>query len=218
VGTEEPCILNQCLLYTGDFDPAGQNPNGLWNNSSEAFGITGAVYVPFNVPKKFKGAKGKTDWNIQGFFTNQQMFTPVAVSVSWAIVTGVASGGNPNGGATKTVCSGTGTPTVTPTGRFAFGLSEQTILLTGANCSAGTLEAGAYWLTFVPTVADLAYLSDVEDNTPTNAEGPGSTTVDDSFFVSADFGFPSFTPTAPNVCGGIGCDAFSFGVIGTAVH
>lgn len=218
VGTEAPCILNQCLLYTGDFDAAGQNPNGLWNNSSELFGITGAVYVPFNVPKKFKGAKGKTDWSIQGFFTNQQMFTPEAFSVSWAIVTGVASGGNPNGGQVKTVCSGTGTPTVTATGRVAFGLPEQTILLTGANCAAGTLEAGSYWLTFLPTVADLAYLSDVEDNTPANAEGPGTTTVDDSFFFAPDFGFSTFTATAPTVCGGIGCDAFSFGVIGTAVH
>lgn len=218
VGTEEPCILNQCLMYTGDFDPAGQNPNGLWNNSSELFGITGAVYVPFNVPKKFKGAKGKTDWLIQGFFTNQQMLTPVAVSVSWAIVTGVTAGANPGSGSVKSVCSGTGTPTVTATGRIAFGLPEQTILLTGAACASGTLEAGQYYLTFLPTVADLGYLSDVEDNTPTNAEGPGTTTVDASFFYAPDFGFSSFTPTAPTVCGGIGCDAFSFGVIGTATH
>ena len=218
VGTEEPCILNPCLLYTGDFDPNGQNPNGLWNNVSEAFGITGAVYVEFNVPKKFKGAKGKTDWNIQGFFTNQQMLTPEAFSVSWAIVTGVAANTNPNSSSVKTICSGTGTPTLNPTGRVAFGLPEQTILLTGASCSAGTLEAGSYWLTFLPTVADLAYLSDVEDNTPTNAEGPGSATVDDSFFVAPDFGFSTFTPTAPTVCGGIGCDLFSFGIIGTAVH
>jgi len=218
VGTEEPCILNNCLMYAGDFDANGQNPNGLWNNSSELFGITATVYVPFIVPKKFKGAKGKTDWNIQGLFANEQMFTPTAVSVSWSIVTGVASGGNPSGGQVKTICSGTGTPTVTPTGRVAFGLAEQTILLTGAACPAGPLEAGQYWMTFVPTVVDLAYLSDVEDNSPANAQGPGSEPVDQSFFYSPDFGFNSFTPTAPTVCGGIGCDAFSVGVIGTAVH
>ena len=218
VGTEEPCILNQCLIYSGDFDIAGQNPNALWNNSSILFGITGTTYVPFNVPKKFKGEKGKTDWSIEGFFTNQLFFTPFAPTVSWAIVQGVAAGGNPSGGQVKTICSGTGTPSLTPTGRSGFGLVENTILLTGAACPAGTLEAGVYWLAFVPTVEDLSYLSDVEDNTPMNAEGPGSTVVDDAFFFSPDFGFNSFTPTAPTVCGGIGCDAFSFGVIGTAVH
>lgn len=217
VGTEEPCILNSCLLYTGDFNPNGQNPNGLWNNHSLGFGITGAVYVPFNVPRKFKGAKGKTDWMIQGFFTNQQMSPAIATSVSWAIVTGVAEGGNPNSGAVKTVCSGTGTPTLTPTGRVAFGLPEQTILLTGAACPVGTLEAGSYFLTFLPTVELFGFLSDVEDNSPANVQGPGTTTVDNSFFYSPDFGFNSFT-AATTACGGIGCDAFSFGVIGTAVH
>ena len=215
VGTEEPCISNQCLMYAGDFDAAGQNPNGLWNNNSELFGIEGAVYVPFTVPKKFKGAKGKTDWNVQGLFTNEQMLTPSVVSVSWAIVQGVASGGNPNGGQVKTICSGTASATVTPTGRVAFGLPEQTVLSTGISCPI--LEAGTYWMTYVPTCPDLAYLSDVEDNSPANAQGPGTEPIDDSFFVSAAFGFPDFSDAA-QVCGNIGCDAFSVGVIGSAVH
>jgi hypothetical protein len=73
-------------------------------------------------------------------------------------------------------------------------------------------------MTFVPTTDGIAYLSDVEDNTPASAQGPGTEPVDDSFFYSPDFGFSNFTATAPTVCGGIGCDAFSVGVIGTAVH
>lgn len=222
VGTEAPCILNQCLMYTGDFDAAGQNPNALWNNNSLPFGIEGAVYVPFNVPRKFKGAKGKTDWQLQGLFVNELMgdvgFGIVVPSVSWAIVQGVANNGNPGGGQVKTICSGTGTPTISPTGRNAFGLTEFTIMLTGAACPAGTLESGLYWMTFVPTTEGLAYLSDVEDNTPANAQGPGTGAVDDSFFVSAAFGFSDFTDAAGTACGGIGCDAFSFGVIGSAVH
>lgn len=219
VGTEEPCILNMCLLYAGDFDFAGQNPNALWNNNSLVFGITGTVYVPINVPKKFKGAKGKTDWNIQGLFVNELMgdvgFGIVVDSVAWSIVQGVADGGNPSGGQVKTICSGTASPTLTPTGRAAFGLVEETIMITGINCPI--LENGSYWMTMVPTTHGLAYLSDVEDNSPANAQGPGSEPVDLSFFFSPSFGFNSFSNSA-TVCGQIGCDSFSVGVIGTAVH
>lgn len=219
VGTEEPCILNQCLMYAGDFDISGQNPNGLWNNNSLMFGIEGAVYVPFNVPKRSKGAKGKTDWNVQGFFANELMGNVgpdiVVVSVSWAVVQGVAQNGNPGGGQVKTICSGTGSAILTPTGRSGLGLTEETILLTGASCPI--LEAGEYWLTFVPTTMGLAYLSDIEDNTPTNAQGPGTEPVGQSFFVSSFFGFPDFEDTA-TACGNIGCDSFSVGVIGSATH
>jgi hypothetical protein len=221
VGTEEPCIFNSCLMYAGDFNAAGQNPNGLWNGTNTVFNITGAVYIPVFVPKKFKGAKGKTDWNVQGLFVNEQMEDlglGIGVSsVSWSIVQGVAEGGNPGGGQVKTICSGTGTPTVTPTGRTAFGLPEVTILITGISCPI--LENGSYWFTLVPTSPAIAFLSDVEDNSPTNIQGPGTEPIDSSFFVSTFFGFPSFAnATDAAVCGNIGCDSFSAGVVGTAVH
>jgi len=221
VGTEEPCILNPCLMYAGDFNPAGQNPNGLWNGTNTLFNITGAVYIPLTIPKKFKGAKGKTDWNVQGLFVNEQMEDlglGIGVSsASWSIVQGVAEGGNPAGGQVKTICSGTATPTVTPTGRSGFGLPEVTILITGISCPI--LENGSYWFTLVPTSPAIAFLSDVEDNSPANIQGPGSEPVDLSFFVSNFFGFPSFAnATDATVCGNIGCDSFSAGVVGTAVH
>lgn len=223
VGTEEPCIANPCVFYAGDFDPAGPNPNGLWNANNTLFGISAATYVPFTVPKKYKGAKGKTDWSVSGLFMNEQMLdltgSGIAVSsVDWAIIQGVAEGGNPSGGQVKTLCSGTGTPTLTPTGRIAFGFyTEETILLTGVSCP--TVEAGTYWMYFVPTTQNLAYVSDVEDNTPANQEGPGSEPYDQSFFVGAAFGFPNFANTTDaSVCGGIGCDEFSTGVVGIAVH
>jgi len=224
VGTEEPCILNPCLLYAGDFDPNGQNPNGLWNANNTTFNILGAVYIPITVPKKFKGAKGKTDWQIGGLFVNEQMEdlgngfdVPIA---SWSIVTGtVAEGGNPNGNQVKTVCSGTAIPTVTPTGRVFLGVFiEQTITITGISCPT-LLENGSYWMTLVPTTSALAFLSDVEDNSPANIQGPGTEPTDLSFFVSNAFGFPSFANTTDiAVCGNIGCDSFSAGVIGVAVH
>lgn len=222
MGTEEPCILNPCLMYAGDFNFNGQNPNGLWNGNNTFFGIVGTVYVPINVPKKFKGAKGKTDWQIGGLFVNE-LVEDVGLgsdigTVTWSIVQGtVAEGGNPNGNQVKTICSGTAQPTVTPTGRSGFGLPEVTVLITGISCPI--LENGSYWMTMVPTSQAVLFLSDVEDNSPANIQGPGTEPVDLSFFVSAAFGFPNFANTTDiAVCGNIGCDSFSTGVVGIAVH
>lgn len=222
VGTEEPCILNPCLMYAGDFDINGQNPNGLWNGNNTVFGIVGTVYVPITVPKKFKGAKGKTDWQLGGLFVNELVedigLGSAINGVSWSIVTGnVAENGNPGGSQVKTVCSGTAQATTTPTGRSGFGLPEETIMITGISCPI--LENGSYWMTLVPNSEAVLFLSDVEDNSPVNIQGPGSEPTDLSFFVSGFFGFPNFANTTDvAVCGNIGCDAFSTGVIGVAVH
>jgi hypothetical protein len=228
VGTEEPCIANPCLFYAGDFDQSGPNPNGLFSGIDNFFGFTidATVWVPVNVPKKFKGAKGKTDWNVTGLFGNTQDFNnPTASSTTgdWAIVQGVVAG-SPVSSATV-ICSANNSPmTTTPTGRIAFGFFvEYTNVITVSGCPI--LEAGSYWIAAVPI--DLTnsagfnetFLSDVEDNTPHNAQGPGTEPIDLSYFTSRFFGFPNFTLANSNqVCGGIGCDAFSVGVIGTAVH
>lgn len=222
VGTEEPCILNPCLMYAGDFDANGQNPNGLFNVNNTLFNITGTVYIPLTIPTKFKGAKGKTDWQVSGLFVNEMMEDfgggTEVTSAAWSIVTGVAEGGNPNGNQVKTVCSGTGVPTVTPTGRSAFGLPEMTVLITGINCPP-ILESGSYWFTLVPTSPAIFFVSDVEDNSPANIQGPGSEPDDLSFFVSDFFGIPNFNnATDPNVCGNFGCDRFSAGVVAVATH
>lgn len=228
VGTEEPCIANPCLFYAGDFDQAGPNPNGLFNGVDNFFGLTinATVWTPVNVPKKFKGAKGKTDWSVTGLFGNtQDASNPTASSTTgnWAIVQGVVAG-QPVSSATV-VCSASNSPmTTTPTGRIAFGFFvEYTNVVAVSGCP--TLEAGTYWMAVQPI--DLTnsagfqetFLSDVEDNTPHNAEGPGTEPTDLSYFTSPFFGFPDFTlANSAQVCGGIGCDAFSVGVIGTATH
>lgn len=232
VGTEEPCIVNQCLFYAGDFDPNGPNPNGLWNGVDNFFGLTidGTVWVPVNIPKKFKGAKGKTDWSVTGLFANNQDLPasiygpPSATTASWSIVQGVTAGGSPTGSQVKVFCMGTSPITTTPTGRFFLGFYEEyTYLVTGITCPI--LERGTYWMTVVaqapapPAGFELNYLSDVEDNSPANIQGPGTEPVDDSFFTSTFFGFTNFTLTnSANVCGSVGCDMFSTGVIGTATH
>jgi hypothetical protein len=228
VGTEEPCIVNTCVFYAGDFDPNGPNPNGLWNQVASFFGldIDGTVWVPFTVPKKFKGAKGKTDWSVTGLFVNNQNFpSPSATSATFSIVQGVTAGGSPTGGQVKVFCSGTAGVSATPTGRLAFNFYvEETYLATGIS-GCPILERGTYWMTLVaqvpnpPNGFEYNYLSDVEDNTPPNAEGPGVPVIDNSMFTSSFFGFSNFTlANSANVCGTIGCDNFSVGVIGTAVH
>lgn len=222
VGAEEPCIVNTCLLYAGDFDNNGPNPNGLWNGNNTTFGISGTVYVPFTIPKNWKGASGKTDWNVTGLFLNEQMLDLTgggytATSADWSIVQGVAASGVPTSNKVKTICSGTAIPTLTATGRIAFGFyPEYTIMVTGIACPI--LEAGTYWMTLVPTTEDEAFLSDVEDDTPVNAQGPGIEPVDQSFFYAPNFGINSFEPAASGACGYTGCDRFSAGVMGNATH
>src|SRR5258708_4630428 len=201
---EEPCIVNHCLFYAGDFDPNGPNPNGLWNGV-DFFGfstIDGTVWVSFEVPKKFKGAKGKTDWSVTGLFVNNQDLPasiygpPSATTATWSIVQGVAEGGSPS--SVTVICSGTSPITTTPTGRFAFGFYEEyTYLVTGIT-TCPILERGIYWMTVVaqapnpPAGFELNFLSDVEDSTPSNFIGPGSEPADMSFFTSSFFGFTTF--------------------------
>lgn len=231
VGTEEPCISNPCLFYAGDYDDNGPGANNLWNaynpyaSNFGSNGVLGKVYVPFTVPKRWKGARGKTAWNVKGLFVNSLLLDAgmgiSVTSVDWSIVQGVVPGVSPD--QLKTVCSGTGVPTVTPTGRSGGGTPEYTLLLTGISCPI--LEAGTYWMTFLPTTGAYAWLNDVEDNTPANMEGPGTEPVDQSYFYSPDFdGLSYLWATAPNphtsppfgACGTNGCDKFSVGIIGTA--
>lgn len=219
-GTEYPCNIYPCLFYAGDFDPNGPNPNGLWDQVAN-FGVTidGTAWVPFQIPKKEAGAKGKTDWNVTGLFANMQNFpSPSATQATWSIVQGVSEGGNPGG--VKVFCSGTSPVTTTATGRFAFNFyTEYTYLVTGIS-TCPTLDKGVYWMTLVPQPSqayEQNYLSDVEDNSPPNIQGPGTEPVDNSFFTSTFFGFSNFTaPTNATLCGTVGCDAFSVGVIGVA--
>ena len=230
---EPPCDTNHCLFYAGDFDPKGPNPNGLWNGVDNFFGfftIDGTVWVPFEVPKKFKGAKGKTDWNVTGLFVNNQGLPesltggpPSATTATWSIVQGVAEGGNPAN--VTVICSGTSPVTIKPTGRIAFGFYEEYSYLVNNISGCPILERGEYWMTVVaqapapPFGEELNYLSDVEDSTPANFIGPGTEPVDDAFFTSTFFAFTSFSNTTdPSVCGTVGCDKFSVGVIGTAIH
>jgi hypothetical protein len=216
-----------CLFYGGDFldDPLypPSLANGLANEntllvSGSPYGYPygAAVWVPFTVPE------GQT-WDVTGLFTNNfssygvldQGTEPIAVAF-WSINEGVFAGS-----AGTVVASGTSPATSTATGRAAFGLTEFTVQVTGLSV---TLTAGRYWMSVVPICSNSAdpycdgvfFLSDVEylNTTPVNAYGPAEP-IDSSFFDSPVFGL-SFGPTNGSLgaCGGIGCDAFSAGVLG----
>jgi hypothetical protein len=211
-----------CLFYGGDFlnDPLYPTiSNALANESTLLVPGTpygAATWVPFTVPA------GET-WDVKGLFSNNlstygvldQGTEPTAVAY-WSINEEIFPG---NGGII--IDSGTSPATSTQTGRAAFDLTEYTVQVTGLSV---TLTHGSYWMIVIPICTNTAnpycngvfFETDVEyiNNTPTNAFGPAGP-VDASYFDSPAFNL-SFDPTNGSVgaCGGIGCDAFSAGVLG----
>lgn len=213
----------KCLFYGGDFEynPLGANvANGLANETTNfvpgsPYGA--ATWVPFTVPK------GQT-WNVTGLFTNNQSDygvldespTQPISSAYWSINEGIEPGS-----AGTVVASGVAAATINPTGRSAFDLQEYTVQVTGLSF---TLTAGTYWMAVVPQCTNTAdpycdgvfFLSDVEyiNSLPKNAVGPAEP-LDAGYLDSGYFGL-SFDPANGELgaCFGIGCDAFSAGVLG----
>ncbi len=214
----------KCLFYGGDFldNPLGATvANGLANETTSL--VPGSPYgaatwVPFTVPK------GQT-WNVKGLFTNNlssfgvldQAPTEPVASAYWSVNEGIEPG---NAG--TVVASGTAAATITPTGRAAFDTSEYTVQVTGLSF---TLTAGTYWLAVVPQCTNTAdpycdevfFVSDVEyiNGPPANAVGPAEP-LDAGFLDSPIVFGLSFDPANGELgaCAGIGCDAFSAGVLG----
>jgi len=215
-----------CLFYGGDFSINLVGPtvgNGLANEATSLvpgspYGA--AVWVPFTVPS------GQT-WQVTGLFTNNFMSYGVldqapnqpTAAAYWAIMEGVLPG---NAG--TTVASGSNAATATLTGRSSFDLNEFTVEVTGLSV---TLTGGTYWMAVVPLCTntgdpyceEVSFVSDVEyiNSLPKNAAGPAEP-LESSYFDSAYFG-ETFDPTNGPLggCAGIGCDAFSAGVLGHSV-
>jgi hypothetical protein len=118
------------------------------------------------------------------------------------------------------VASGTGRATFTPTGRNGFGLNEYTVMVKLA-APGFTLTEGTYHMAVIPYCTKASdsncssaryFESDVEAPI---SNSKGRQPNHDAFFTSAYFGYnfaPTWGPTG--VCGGIGCDRFSTGLIG----
>jgi len=213
-----------CLFYGGDFEDNPLGPevaNGLANETTllvPASPYGAATWVPFTVPKG-------QHWKVTGLFTNnlssegvldESPTQPIA-SAFWSVNEGVEPGS-----AGTVVASGTSAATITPTGRAAFDDLEYTIQVEGLSF---TLTAGTYWMAVVPQCTNSAdpycqevfFLSDVEyiNSLPVNAFGPPEP-QDASYLDSPNVFGLSFDPANGELgaCAGLGCDAFSAGVLG----
>ncbi len=208
------CPNGDCLVYGGDSDPNDPNADGLWDNNSSYFGIDGQVYSPF-VWTKVGKCGGKCAWNVDNIFANIEMYPypPLIDSVKWAIVQGVAAGGTPT--SVTTICSGNDSAaTIVDTGRLFFGIYEEyAVSANVAGCSFKGKKATTFWQIVQPQTSQyqLAYESNV-GSAAANAIGTPEP-VDQSYFYSPGFGFPTFTNTtqlgpfhtfSAGVCGTLG--------------
>jgi PEP-CTERM motif len=178
------------LYYGGNFDPNNPNANAL-ANEQDAIVDNSRTYDNFTVT-------GST-WHVTGLYTNNLISGLNITSAVWEIRSGVSEG---NGG--TLVASGTDlAPSVTPTGRSGFGMTEETVQ---ASVSLD-LAPGTYWLSVTPVSGDVG--RSFETNT-FGANAVGIHTANQDFWNSAFFGV-NFT-NANN--GGV-FPTFSSGVIGT---
>ncbi|HTE90991.1 MAG TPA: hypothetical protein VK639_18685 [Terriglobales bacterium] len=199
-----------CLFYGGDLDPNSPNANGL-ANENDLIVSDARTYTPFVV-------QAGRIWTVTGALGNHLSTVTVIdpAQAKWEIRTGVSSG---NGGVL--LSSGTGSADYLATGRSAFGLTEYTVRVPIS--PPVVLTSGTYWVTVVPQCTNpndsqcgsaRYFLSDVTSSSAPNAKGlePGN----DSFFDSPYFGFTFYPTWGPSgVCGGVGCNGFSAGVMGT---
>lgn len=215
-----PSYCNPCLLYTGDFDSANSNANGLWSGNIDFSGTTidGELYTGFKL------AAG--NYTIKKVFSNALALTPlVQGGTKWTINTGTSTSG-----AGTSVCSGSGHTTIAATGRNGFGFNEYNFLVTAA-CTLTPTATTEYWLEiqqqctsdtnacWTTSGEEIYYESDLEDNPAPNHVGPANTN-DKGIWSSTYFLGGAFEVTygSSGGCGGIGCDNFSFGLVGKHTH
>jgi hypothetical protein len=129
------------LWYNGDFDGSGlsvSNHHEYQNYGGNIyFQSDSHVYDDFVVP-----AGG---WRVNAVWSNNRFTSGVVVTgATWEIRSGLSVG---NGG--TVVASGSGTPTLTNTGRGTGSYTEYQVLISGLNFH---LKPGRYWLRVTPTI------------------------------------------------------------------
>lgn len=196
-----------CLFYGGDTNSSSPDDNGFANENTLLVADT-TTWGAFTVPA------GQT-WTVDGLFINtiSDGYNGLDPSTSgWTIASGVSSG---DGG--TIVASGTSTTAGTsfiPTGRFPFGFTEYTLKV---RVTATTLSSGTYWVNITPQCTDSGngdcdiaqYYFD--DTFGLNRYGPLEPALQ-GYFNSSYFGF-DYSPLCD--VSSTGCQALSFGVIGT---
>ncbi len=210
-----PPYCSPCLFYSGDFDPANKKSYDLTNGRMLLNGVgASAIYVPFVVPA------GQA-WTIKGLFINELATVDVLdpATSPWSISTGVSKGV-----AGSVVASGIGSASLTPTGRSWQGMAEFTVMV---GIREVTLQSGTYWLSVLPqctnkdnqSCTQAGYFATVvEDHPPQNFKG--NSPADDSFVTYGNPGwyyYPTWGGPFDGACN-TGCDRFSAGAIGVAMH
>jgi hypothetical protein len=197
-----------CLFYGGDTNPASPADNGFANENTNLVADT-LTYGAFTVPS------GQT-WTVDGLFINTiaDGYDGLDPSTSsWVINSGMGSGD-----AGVTVASGTSTVAGTsfvPTGRLPFGFTEYTLKVKVS--PAVVLTSGTYYTTIVPQCTDTGNSSCsiaqyyFDDTFGENRYGPLEP-AGLALFNSTYFGF-DYSPLCD--VSSTGCEALSFGVIGT---
>lgn len=192
-----------CLFYGGDNNPDSPDDNGFANDNTLLVPDT-TTWGAFTVPT------GEV-WTVYGLFINTiadgyNGLDPAAST--WTIAQGLSEG---DGG--SPVATGTATASFNPTGRFPFGFTEYTMLV---STPATTLNAGTYWVNILPNCtdegnSDCSIAQYYFDNTFGLNRYGNLEPADISYFNSSFFGFDY-----ANTCevSSTGCQAFSFGVIG----
>lgn len=196
-----------CLFYGGDTNPSSPDDNGFANENTLLVADT-TTWGAFTIPS------GET-WAVDGLFINTiaDGYDGLDPSTSsWTIASGVSSGS-----AGTVVATGTSTSTgtqFTPTGRSPFGFTEYTLKI---RIPSTTLSSGTYWVNITPQCTDESngdcdiaqYFWD--DTFGLNRYGPLEP-AEQGYFNSSYFGFDY-----SNLCdvSSTGCQALSFGVIGT---
>lgn len=203
---------SNCLAYGGDLDPNSPNANGLASEKDVIVSDAEVVW-PIVIPS---GKNAVAVRIIGNFLTLGCVADPQ--QADWDIRVNVSSG---NGG--TVIASGTNSILIAPTGRSAFGLIECRVQVSLPK--PVVLSPGTYYFGLVPYCTNTGnstclgqryFLSDSPDAPPIN--GRGDAPANDSFFNSGFFAAdwqPTWGPTG--ACGGIGCNRFSAGVIGTTV-
>jgi hypothetical protein len=198
-----------CLFYGGDTNPSSPDANGFANENTLLVPET-QVWAAFTVPS------GQT-WTVDGLFINTiaDGYDGIDPAIAtYAIASGVSSGVSG-----ITVASGTGTTTDTsfvPTGRVSFGFTEYTLKVKVV--PPAVLTSGTYWANVTPQCTNTSDGScDIAqyffDNTfGLNRYGPLEP-ADVAYFNSSYFGFDYANDCTVS---STGCQALSFGVIGTA--
>ncbi len=202
-----PSYCAPCLFYGGDVNPSSPTANAFANENTLLVPDT-TTWAAFNIPT------GEI-WTVDGLFINTvadgyDELDPT--KTSWAIAAGLSSG---DGG--TIVAAGTSTPAGTSfvaTGRVLDGLPEYTLKV---RIVTTVLISGTYWVNITPQCTDPGNPSCsvaqyfLDDTFGLNRYGPLEP-ADEGFFNSSFFGF-DYAPLCD--VSSTGCQALSFGVIGT---